>query len=353
MRREPFDKKGSWQPATSDRVYFIDFVDGLVNLFPIPTLFLGCESKDKKSRRTLFRKPLEKKLRESEIIPVTSTSQEEEVPLQANFIDENLDVNMEELNEPMEVIHEPVKIIPGDHTYCLTNNSTPYYASQDKSNLVKALVSKINKLTFENKQLKHRSIKKTSTFTWKKTKTDAKMKFYIGINTIVLFDKIFRLIQPFLSDINYWKGQKHTEKFSKVRHRRCNTSKKLSQGDEFLLTLMRLRLGLLNEDLAERFGVSSTLCSNIFAMWTKLLSKVLGKMLVVRPSKESIREHSPMGGGRNLKLGGLTFSNFSDTFFCLRSIAISQTLRKCSMAAITINWLYIHTALNPRILNFV
>ena len=353
VRREPFDKKGSWQPATSDRVYFIDFVDGLANLFPIPTLFLGCESKDKKSRRTLFRKPLEKKMRESEIIPVTSTSQEEEVPLQANFIDENLDVNMEELNEPMEVIHEPVKIIPGDHTYCLTNNSTPYYASQDKSNLVKALVSKINKLTFENKQLKHRSIKKTSTFTWKKTKTDAKMKFYIGINTIVLFDKIFRLIQPFLSDINYWKGQKHTEKFSKVRHRRCNTSKKLSQGDEFLLTLMRLRLGLLNEDLAERFGVSSTLCSNIFAMWTKLLSKVLGKMLVVRPSKESIREHSPMGGGRNLKLGGLTFSNFSDTFFCLRSIAISQTLRKCSMAAITINWLYIHTALNPRILNFV
>ena len=55
------------------------------------------------------------------------------------------------------------------------------------------------------------------------------MTFYIGINTIVLFNKIFRLIQPILSDLIYWKGPEHTKKFSKVRHRRCNTPKKLSQ----------------------------------------------------------------------------------------------------------------------------
>ena len=70
---------------------------------------------------------------------------------------------MEELNEPMEIIHEPIKIIPRHPTYCLPDNSTPCYVCQDKSNLVKALVSKINKLTLENKQLKHRSIMKTST----------------------------------------------------------------------------------------------------------------------------------------------------------------------------------------------
>ena len=47
--------------------------------------------------------------------------------------------------------------------------------------------------------------------------------------------------------------------------------------------------------------------------------------------------HISMGGGSNLKLGALTFSNFSDTFFYLRKTVISQTLRKCSMAAMTIN----------------
>ena len=183
----------------------------------IPTLFLGYESKETKSRRALFREPLGKKVREVDIIPATSTSQEEEEPLQANFIYENLDINIEELNESMEVIHEPMKIILGDHTYCLPNNSTPCYACQDKSNLVKALVSKINKLTSENKHLKYISIMKTSTFTWRKIETDAKIKFYTGINTIVLFKKIYRLIHPFVTDVIHWKGSKHAKNFSKVR----------------------------------------------------------------------------------------------------------------------------------------
>ena len=95
---------------------------------------------------------------------------------------------------------------------------------------------------------------KTSTFTWRKIKTDAKMKFYTGINTIVLFNKIFRLIQPFLSDLIYWKGPKHAKNFNKVRNGRCNTPKKLSQRDVFLLRLMRLRIGLLNEDLYHYFA---------------------------------------------------------------------------------------------------
>ena len=72
---------------------------------------------------------------------------------------------------------------------------------------------------------------KTITFTWRKIKTVAKMKFYTEINTIVLFNKIFRLIQPFLTNIIYWKGSKHAKSISKVRHRRCNTPKKLSQRD--------------------------------------------------------------------------------------------------------------------------
>ena len=57
---------------------------------PITTLFLGYKSKEKNSRRTLFRKPLKKNAREGDITPATSTSQEEEVPLQANYYDRGL-----------------------------------------------------------------------------------------------------------------------------------------------------------------------------------------------------------------------------------------------------------------------
>ena len=42
-------------------------------------------------------------MRAGYITPATSISQEEEeeLPLQGNFIDKNLDINLEELNEPM------------------------------------------------------------------------------------------------------------------------------------------------------------------------------------------------------------------------------------------------------------
>ena len=117
------------------------------------------------------------------------------------------------------------------------------------------------------------------------------MKFYTGINRIVLLNKRFRLIQPSLPDIVYWKGPNDAKKFNKVWHRRCNTLKELSQDDELLLTLMRLRLRLLNENLVERSGVSPTRCSYIFTTWIKLLSVVLGKALVVWPPKKFIREN--------------------------------------------------------------
>ena len=73
-----------------------------------------------------------------------------------------------------------------------------------------------------------------------------------------------------------------------------DTHNKLSQCDEFLIRLMGLRLGLLNEDSVERSEVSRTLYySYIFTTRIKLLSKVLGKALIVWPPMESIREHLP------------------------------------------------------------
>ena len=42
-------------------------------------------------------------MRIDDITPATSTSQEQKVLLEANFIDENLDINVEELNKPMKL----------------------------------------------------------------------------------------------------------------------------------------------------------------------------------------------------------------------------------------------------------
>ena len=110
-------------------------------------------------------------------------------------------------------------------------------------------------------------------FTWKKIKTDAKIRFYTGIASIALFNTIFKLIKPYIPHITYWKGPKHAMGILK-RAGRKKLATSLNPHDEFLLTLMRLRLGLLNEDVADRFDTSPIKSLFIFTTWIKLLSKL-------------------------------------------------------------------------------
>ena len=65
VRRESFDKKGYLATSFKQSSLFHLYVDGLgTDENPIPTFFLDYENKEKKSRRTLFQKLLEKKLRD-------------------------------------------------------------------------------------------------------------------------------------------------------------------------------------------------------------------------------------------------------------------------------------------------
>ena len=59
------------------------------------------------------------------------------------------------------------------------------------------------------------------------------------------------------------------------------------------MTLMRLRLGILNEDLADRFCISPSTCSSTFKTHVRLLSETIGKSLVKWIPKESVLENMP------------------------------------------------------------
>ena len=78
------------------------------------------------------------------------------------------------------------------------------------------------------------------------------------------------------------------------KHSVTKSSKKLTQRDEFLLTLVRLlRLGILNEDLADRFCIPPSLCPRTFTTWIRLLCQLLGNALVVWLPNEAIRQKLP------------------------------------------------------------
>ena len=53
---------------------------------------------------------------------------------------------------------------------------------------------------------------------------------------------------------------------------------------------MRLRLGLLNEDIADRFGISPTLSSRVFTTWVRVL---LGHALITWLPPEVVRSNLP------------------------------------------------------------
>ena len=81
------------------------------------------------------------------------------------------------------------------------------------------------------------------------------MNFYTGLSSIMLFETLFQLLKPYLHQLTYWRGSKRATFNPKAKRTFNNsTQKKLTYKDEFLMVLMRLRLGLLNEDLADRFN---------------------------------------------------------------------------------------------------
>lgn len=66
----------------------------------------------------------------------------------------------------------------------------------------------------------------------------------------------------------------------------------LSMHDQLVMVLMRLRLGLLEKDLAFRFGVSASSVSRIFVKWINFVYLRLGS-LPIWPTWESVRETMP------------------------------------------------------------
>lgn len=77
-----------------------------------------------------------------------------------------------------------------------------------------------------------------------------------------------------------------------LKHKVKSVTKFLSFQDHLLVILMKLRLGLLNKDLALRFNVSEPVLSKIIRNWLPLLAKVLSP-LIIWPSRKALRKNLP------------------------------------------------------------
>ena len=103
------------------------------------------------------------------------------------------------------------------------------------------------------------------------------------------------MVKNNIKKVKYWSGpSKSTRKgrnFKKTP-KKFGPKRVLSQKDEFLMTMMKLRLGSTNADLGQRFGVSGTTVSNIFTTWIKVLASEL-RCLVYNPPIDVVMKTLP------------------------------------------------------------
>ena len=125
---------------------------------------------------------------------------------------------------------------------------------------------------------------------------EADVKTFTGLPSTKCFKCIFdHLLKA--QHMQYWGGPKQTAREAPQDHcdpgivlPKCGPGPglKLDLEQEFLLTMIKLKLGLINEDLAFRFMVSSTTVSSVFIAWIKLMSKELS-ILIIWPSKRQVK----------------------------------------------------------------
>ena len=110
--------------------------------------------------------------------------------------------------------------VSSDHDYH-SSGKDPCLACLDKNSVLHSLVEKVSLLTIENKQLqeKYKTIneefkslelkkKARKPFSVAAIKSDRKMRFYTGIQTVLIFNALYLLMKPYVSRLQYWRGHK-------------------------------------------------------------------------------------------------------------------------------------------------
>ena len=121
---------------------------------------------------------------------------------------------------------------------------------------------------------------------------DHNVSFYTGFLSFKHLEACFHFLGPAKYHLEYrdsiYKTQTQNESLEKRRGR----PRSLTIIDELILVLVRLKLGLLEEDLAFRFQISQPKVSRIFTTWVNFLYHQL-KQIPLWPPKDVVSSNMP------------------------------------------------------------
>lgn len=317
-RLSPRKRGNLWTVHPKQRVCSIHFVDGEpTSKNPLPTLRMGYHSspRAKKVSYSSTRRSLNYS-KSNECSSSTSTVAATPVVDNLPFVSPlSSPLSLELTSTPLLPAMEVSPIIPviseteemikmkmemeslKEKNILLQQENRKQKQLYNKLLATRAIEKKVlgNCIAQQNKQIKKQTEKikqcKCETpYNKKVLISDKKCEFYTGIQTLAMFDKLHKIVSPYVK--KRWRGIKLTELTSKKSTMRFGPERKLPSRDEFLLTLMKLRLGLLTEDLANRFKISIGLTSSIFLTWVKACSLVLAP-LIFMPEQEFVSNTRP------------------------------------------------------------
>ncbi|XP_057297410.1 uncharacterized protein LOC130628122 [Hydractinia symbiolongicarpus] len=143
---------------------------------------------------------------------------------------------------------------------------------------------KIQELINENNDLKS-GLHVKKPFSIDEIKNDDKaISLYTGLQNYGVFEWLYNRIKPKAEKLSYFKGETSYSK-SNSNRKKTGPKRKLNTKSELFMTLIRLRLGLVERDLSYRFDVSQSTVSQVLSTWIPFLSREL-QCLIYWPSRE-------------------------------------------------------------------
>ena len=136
-------------------------------------------------------------------------------------------------------------------------------------------------------------------------KDDKKCIFYTNIPKLKMFDAIHDIVKPLVRNRFHRKSLIKKSKVKCATPKKCGRQRILNSKDEFLLTMMKLRLGLFFEDLGDRFGVSKSTASKIFQNWIRALSVSLSSIIFLPSDEQKIWNSTPKRFRKFPRLNGI------------------------------------------------
>ncbi|KAK3106441.1 hypothetical protein FSP39_020167 [Pinctada imbricata] len=184
-----------------------------------------------------------------------------------------------------------------DHIYLVTGGSIGDV--KDAGVQTALTMQEISNLEKQKKALEDKQANKSAllreAFVENVIKNDENVRQYTGFASLSLLLGIFNILVSKSSSLKYWSGPNSAKEkiYQKKQHYgKPGPARKLSLFHEYILTLVRLRLGMFEFCIGDIFGVSKSRVSQIFITWITFMSTILGN-LIKWPSRNQVKKYMP------------------------------------------------------------